>query len=193
MSPSALHLDAGRVPVRMAATGGWERRGMIREVAGLRIRPATVADAPVLNTMVHELAQFERLEHVNASTAESLAAEIGREQPTLHGVLAELEGEPEPVGMATWFETYSTFAAHRGMYIEDLCVRPAYRHRGIGSQILVSLAQTARQSDYRRLEWLSLVWNVDALEFYERLGARPSDQWTNFRLSGEWLDRLADA
>ncbi|MFW5829681.1 MAG: N-acetyltransferase family protein [Planctomycetota bacterium] len=166
---------------------------MIREVPGLHIRPATPDDAVVLNAMVHELATFEHLEDVNESTIDSLRAELSRSDPTLQAVMAELDGEAEPVGMATFFETYSTFAAHRGMYIEDIYVREQFRYRGIGSHLLRHLARIAKERDYRRLEWLSLVWNADALEFYERFGARPSDAWTNFRLSGEWLDRLAQA
>jgi GNAT superfamily N-acetyltransferase len=164
-----------------------------RDVPGLTIRDATAADAEVINAMIWELAQFEQLQDQCHSTVEQVATELGRTNPTLFAVIAELAGEKDPIGMATWFETYSTFAAHRGMYLEDLYVRQAFRHQGIGSQLLRHLAKIARAKDYRRLEWLSLVWNTDALEFYESLGSRPSDVWTNFRLAGEWLDRLADS
>lgn len=170
---------------------GFHRVMTRRDVPGLVIRPATPDDAETLNQMIGELAVYEQLEATNQSTVESLRAELSRADGTLNALIVELDDAE--VGMATFFETYSTFAAQRGMYLEDLYVRPDYRHRGIGSQILKHLARLARERNYRRLEWLSLVWNTDALEFYESVGARPNDEWTNFRLIGEWLDRLADA
>jgi hypothetical protein len=36
-----------------------------------------------------------------------------------------------------------------------------------------------------------LDWNVDAIRFYERLGARAMDEWTTYRVSGEALQNLA--
>jgi len=39
----------------------------------LSIRPATVDDAPLLATMIHELAEFERLSHEASVTGEDIA------------------------------------------------------------------------------------------------------------------------
>jgi hypothetical protein len=43
------------------------------------------------------------------------------------------------------------------------------------------------------MEWSVLDWNEPAIGFYRRLGARPTDEWTVFRLTGEGLDALAGA
>ena len=32
-----------------------------------------------------------------------------------------------------------------------------------------------------RLEWEVLEWNVPAMDFYQRLGARPMAGWTRYR------------
>jgi hypothetical protein len=42
------------------------------------------------------------------------------------------------------------------------------------------------------MEWAVLDWNEPAIEFYDRLGARPMSGWTIYRLEGEPLDALAD-
>jgi hypothetical protein len=36
-----------------------------------------------------------------------------------------------------------------------------------------------------------LDWNTPAIEFYKKLGAKPMDEWTVFRVSGENLQKLA--
>jgi RimJ/RimL family protein N-acetyltransferase len=42
-----------------------------------------------------------------------------------------------------------------------------------------------------RLEWSVLDWNVDAIGFYEKLGAVAMSDWTTFRMSGGALAQLA--
>ena len=36
-----------------------------------------------------------------------------------------------------------------------------------------------------------LDWNVDAIGFYEKLGAKPNSEWTVYRLTGDSLNGLA--
>jgi len=42
------------------------------------------------------------------------------------------------------------------------------------------------------VEWMVLNWNTLALDFYNRLGAEPLDDWRTMRLSGKALKRLAE-
>ena len=62
---------------------------------------------------------------------------------------------------------------------------------GIGKALLVRLARRCRDEGLARFEWAVLDWNAPSIAFYEGLGARPMDEWTIFRLSGEALVRLA--
>jgi hypothetical protein len=41
------------------------------------------------------------------------------------------------------------------------------------------------------MEWSVLNWNEPAIGFYEKIGARPMDDWTVYRLTGDDLARLA--
>jgi GNAT superfamily N-acetyltransferase len=104
-------------------------------------------------------------------------------------LIAEHQGEP--AGFALFFHNYSTFLAQRGIYLEDLFVKPEFRGRGIGHALLVRLAQLAVERHCGRLEWAVLDWNESAIGFYQRLGAKPMVDWTVFRLTDQALARLA--
>jgi GNAT superfamily N-acetyltransferase len=97
----------------------------------------------------------------------------------------------EPVGFALFFHNYSTFLAQRGIYLEDLFVRPEARGKGVGFALLSALAKIAVERDCGRLEWAVLDWNQLAIDFYKRIGAKPLDDWTVFRLTGDSLKELA--
>ncbi len=95
------------------------------------------------------------------------------------------------MGFALFFHNYSTFLAQRGIYLEDLFVRPDARGLGVGFALLSALARISVERNCGRLEWSVLDWNQLAIDFYKRIGARALDDWTVFRLTGEALDDLA--
>ncbi|MDB4915456.1 MAG: Mycothiol acetyltransferase, partial [Gemmatimonadetes bacterium] len=74
-----------------------------------------------------------------------------------------------------------------------LFVFPAFRGRGLGKALLTSLARTAVERGYGRLEWAVLNWNSPAIGFYESLGAIPMSEWTRYRLTGKALAMLGAA
>jgi GNAT superfamily N-acetyltransferase len=127
----------------------------------------------------------------NASTEESLRCELQSSDASLQVLLAEMDGNA--VGFATFFQTYSTFAARRGLYLEDIYVPDSHRNQGIATGILRHLAKIAVERRYGRVEFTVLLWNSIAIEFFEGLGATPNTAWTTYRLSGEWLEKLAQS
>ena len=54
-------------------------------------------------------------------------------------------------------------------------------------QELAEIASAAREEGLARLEWAVLDWNAPSIAFYQRLGARPMDDWTVYRLAGDAL------
>ena len=80
----------------------------------ITIRKATDADAASIHELVCALARYEDLDEKNLSTVESLEKELAAEDGELEAFLAEADGQA--VGMLTFFRTYSTFAARRGIY-----------------------------------------------------------------------------
>lgn len=155
----------------------------------LHIRPATPDDVALVLAFIRELAAYERLSHEVRATEAALHEALFGPQPAAEALLAEVGGEP--AGFALYFHTFSTFLAGRGLYLEDLFVRPAHRGAGVGRALLTHLARLARERGCTHFEWSVLDWNEPALAFYRRLGARPRSGWTVHRVSGEALARLA--
>jgi GNAT superfamily N-acetyltransferase len=157
----------------------------------LNLRPATPADVPLVLQFIRDIAEYEKLAHeVVADEAllhEALFPSAG--SPAAHCVLADWDGAP--AGFALYFFNFSTFLSRRGLYLEDLFVRPDFRGRGIGKALLLHLARLANEQGCGRMEWTVLDWNRPAIDFYRSLGAVPMDEWTVHRLSGPALARYA--
>ncbi len=143
------------------------------------IRPAAEADVPELVAMIRELAEFENLsEHVVISE-DDLAAALFGPDAIVHDSVIE-DGDGGLAGHALWFRTFSTFLGKSGIWLEDIYVRPGHRRKGHATALLTHL----RDQTEGRLEWEVLEWNAPALDFYQRLGARPMAGWTHYR----WYD-----
>jgi len=153
------------------------------------IRPARVEDVPTIAALIRGLAVYEKLEHEVKMTEEKVRDSMFGLRPYAEAILAEEDGQA--VGFALFFHNYSTFLAQPGLYLEDLFVLESHRGKGVGKALLAQLARIAVDRQCGRLEWAVLDWNVDAIGFYEKLGAKPNSEWTVYRLAGESLTRLA--
>jgi GNAT superfamily N-acetyltransferase len=160
------------------------------ERAAPHIRSATIEDVPLILQCIRGLADYERLGHECEATEARLRETLFGERPAAEVLMASLEGEP--AGFALYFHNYSTFLAQPGLYLEDLFVEPRFRGRGVGRALLARLAAIAEARGCGRFEWSVLDWNVDAIGFYEKLGARGLTEWTVHRVTGEALSRLAE-
>jgi len=152
-----------------------------------RIEPATERDLPLILKLIKDLAEYEKLAHAVVATEEMLRESLFSKR--VAEVLIGYAGD-QPAGFAVFFQTFSTFLGAPGMYLEDIFVEPKWRRKGLGRQLLVHLAKIANKRGYGRVEWSVLDWNEPAIGFYRALGARPMDEWTVFRLSGESLRKL---
>jgi len=168
---------------------------------GVRIEPATARDVPLILSLIKALAEYERLAHEVAATEADIQESLFGATPHAEAVIArswsvhgphaaEADGS-EAVGFAVWFQSYSTFLARPGLYLEDLFVLPAWRGRGIGRALLRHLARIAIERGCGRMEWSVLDWNDPAIGFYRSIGARAMDEWTVYRLTGDALRRVA--
>ncbi|MGE0867362.1 MAG: N-acetyltransferase family protein [Kofleriaceae bacterium] len=155
----------------------------------LTIRFATPADCGTILSFIQQLAAYEKLAHEVVATEASLRATLFGVRRSAEVLIATLD---QPVGFALFFESYSTFLAKPGMYLEDLYVREDARHQGIGSALLGALARIAVQRHYGRFEWSVLDWNEPALRLYRAVGATAMSEWTVQRLTGDALARLAE-
>jgi GNAT superfamily N-acetyltransferase len=158
----------------------------------VRIAPATRKDIPLIRNFILELAEYERALPGEAPvTEQDLAETLFGPRPAAEILLAHLGDEP--VGFALFFHNYSTWLGKRGIYLEDLFVRPSARKHGVGFALLRALTRIAVDRDCGRVDWSVLKWNELAINFYKQIGAKPLDDWTTFRLSGDSLAQMAGA
>jgi GNAT superfamily N-acetyltransferase len=153
------------------------------------VRPVRPDDVPAVVALVRELAEYEKALHEARLTEEQLTAVLFGDSPALFGHVAVVADQV--VGIALWFLNFSTWRGTHGIYLEDLYVQPQHRGRGLGKELLRTLAAVCVERGYSRLEWSVLDWNEPSIEFYEAAGAVPMDGWTVFRLTDDALTGFA--
>jgi GNAT superfamily N-acetyltransferase len=156
----------------------------------LYIRPATVADVPLLRKMIFEFATFERLADKVTVTEETLTCDGFGASPRFRVLVPEWDGKP--AGYALLYEFYSSFAG-RGLFLEDIYVREEFRGHGIGKALMAEAAAIAVREGFWGVRWEVLDWNRPAIDFYKTLGATFLDDWRAVHLTGEPLHRLAES
>ena len=154
------------------------------------VRPAERGDIAAILAMIRELADYEHLTHLCTATDAQLEQELFGPDATAEALIAQSANEP--VGYAIYFHTLSTFLGRKGLYLEDLYVRPAHRHLGCGRALLIAVARIAAERGCARFEWMALDWNTPAIDFYEKLGATQMAEWRLLRVTGDALRKLAD-
>jgi GNAT superfamily N-acetyltransferase len=155
----------------------------------MSVRPIRADDVPAAVALVRELAEYEKSLDEVRLTEEQLTACLFGDSPALFGHVAELGGDV--VGIALWFLNFSTWRGTHGIYLEDLYVAPQHRGRGLGKELLRTLAAVCVDRGYSRLEWSVLDWNTPSIQFYKAAGAAPMDGWTVFRLTDDALTGFA--
>jgi GNAT superfamily N-acetyltransferase len=153
------------------------------------IRPAAREDAATILALIRELATYEKEPDAVEATLEDLLRDGFGERPLFRTLLAEQAGEV--VGMALYFDNYSTWKGRRGIYLEELFVRPSARGQGIGRALLVALARELIALGGARLDLSVLDWNELARGVYAKLGFEDMESWRPYRLTGAALERLA--
>jgi GNAT superfamily N-acetyltransferase len=140
------------------------------------VRDARPEDLNLIGELIHELAAYEQAPEEVEFHPDVLAHHLFGPDPVAHVLIAETD-EGEGAGFALYFRTFSTWVGRPGIWLEDLFVRPAARTQGLGRQMLDEL----RARTDGRVEWAVLDWNQLAIDFYERLGAKPVNGWTRYR------------
>jgi GNAT superfamily N-acetyltransferase len=155
----------------------------------IHLRQAQVTDTPQILAFVRELAEYEKLAHEAVADEATLATQLFGDHPAAEVVIAEVDGQP--AGFALFFHNFSTFLGRRGLYLEDLYVKPEFRGLGLGRKLMIHLANLAVERNCGRFEWSVLDWNEPAIRFYRSLGATGLEEWTVQRVTGDALAALA--
>jgi GNAT superfamily N-acetyltransferase len=155
----------------------------------LEMKQATVEDIPIILNFIMELAEYEKSINKVIIREENLKECIFSSKAHVKCEIAYYENIP--VGFIVYFFNFSTWTG-RGLYLDDLYIRPEFRGKGIGKNLLAYLAKVAVENNCKRFEWVCLDWNEPSIEFYKKLGAVPMDEWTVYRLQGKNLELLGE-
>ena len=155
------------------------------------INPITPPEIPVLLELIRELARFERLEHEMEATTESLHESLFGPRAVAGALLAHEGGLV--AGYAIYFFSFSSFLGRRGVWLDDVYVRPQFRRRGVGRRLVAAVARIGAEHNCGRFEWTALNWNRSALDVYQKMGARVMSEWVLLRLNTEGIQKLASS
>ena len=168
------------------------QRGAAAVSPAFALRDAEPRDLPTVVRLVRDLARYEKLEHLAVGTEEAFGRALFGAPPRASALIAEAPGG-EAAGFALWFYSFRTFQALPCLYVEDVYVEPEHRGAGLGRLIFADLARRALAEGCDRMEWSVLDWNAPAIAFYDRIGSKARDGWTQRVLARPALDALATA
>lgn len=134
----------------------------------LTIRRTTEKDLHLIYELINGLAIYEKRPQDMTGTEEMLKFWIF-DKKVATVLIAESGGET--VGYAIYYPVFGSFAAKANVHIEDLFIKPEYRHMGFGKQFFFKLSETIKEEGYSRLEWSCLDWNEATIAFYKKIGA----------------------
>lgn len=147
----------------------------------IKIRKAKRSDSKAIFKLITELADFEKLTPPGKAESGRLLKDAFSKKPLFRIILAETDHKV--IGYAFYFFTYSSFLAKRTLYLEDIFITEEFRSKGIGKLFFRKLIDISRKNKCGRMEWVVLDWNVNAIKFYENLGASELKEWKTFRFS----------
>ena len=159
-------------------------------ISGFEIKEATENDLELILMFIKELAMFEKLSDKVTATTDTLKQSLFSENKIAEAIIGYYNNLP--VAFAIYFHNFSTFVGKKGLYLEDLYVKPDLRGKGLGKEMLLYLVRLAKERDCGRFEWAVLDWNTSAIQFYKSLGAEPMNEWTIFRLDADAINKLTE-
>ncbi|WP_159800319.1 GNAT family N-acetyltransferase [Flavobacterium sp. MK4S-17] len=148
------------------------------------IREGTKQDMPAVLELIKELAAFEKEPEAVVVTVDELVKDGFGKSPLFKTFVAETNGEI--IGMALFYYRYSTWKG-KTIHLEDLIVKAEKRGTGAGRALYKEVINFAREQGVRRVEWVVLNWNHNAIRFYERSGAVILQDWLTVQMDEEGI------
>jgi len=147
----------------------------------IKIKKAERKDKKDILMLIDELAKYEKLPPPDEKAKKRLIKDAFGKKPSFKVLLAKVNGEA--IGYAFYFFTYSSFLARKTLYLEDIFISEKFRKFGAGKLLIEELIRISQKNKCGRMEWCVLDWNTNAINFYEKLGARQLKNWLYYRIS----------
>lgn len=140
----------------------------------MNIRKGEKKDMKAVLELIQELATFEKESHAVEVTVADLENDGFGEDPLFYTFVAEVNGNI--VGIALYYYRYSTWKG-KTIHLEDLIVKEDMRGSGLGFELYSKIIEQGKIDKVRRIEWAVLDWNISAIEFYQKSGAKILEDW----------------
>lgn len=154
----------------------------------ITIREGRKEDLPRVLELIRELAEFEKAPEQVILTVEMMEKDGFGPDPVFEFYVAGND-HGKILGMALYYYRYSTWKG-KTLFLEDIIVSSGERGNGIGKALFEWVIQKAQKENCQRMSWQVLNWNKPAIRFYENYDAHIDDEWLNFDLYKEQLDRF---
>jgi GNAT superfamily N-acetyltransferase len=147
----------------------------------MKVRPANPDDTALIFAFIQKKAEFDRsigaflgvIQTSEAKTHKTLFGKI----PFSYVLIAETTGFA--IGFALYGFRCSSFIGQPSIWLDDLYVNKEQRSCGAGAALMAQLAQIAHENDCTHLAWNADARNTRGLSFYDRLGAKITEQQGN--------------
>lgn len=146
------------------------------------IRFATQSDMPKVLELIKELAIFEKEPDAVIVTEKDLIEHGFGKNPLFTCFVAEREHEI--VAIALIYFRFSTWKG-KTVHLEDLIVKQEFRGQGLGTLLLDEVIKYGYSQGVQRICWEVLDWNTNAINFYEKQGAKILKDWYLAQLEGD--------
>ncbi|MEZ4874970.1 MAG: GNAT family N-acetyltransferase [Flavobacteriaceae bacterium] len=153
----------------------------------MTVREATKEDMPQVLELIKELAIFEKEPDAVEVTLQELELAGFGPNPEFTCFVAQMNHEI--VGMALVYFRFSTWVG-KTVHLEDLIVKEALRGKGVGTALYRRVMEYAQQQGVKRVNWMVLGWNKEAIAFYEKTGAKVLDEWWQVEMSQSHYEKF---
>ena len=146
------------------------------------IRFAKQSDMPKVLELIKELAVFEKEPDAVIVTEKDLIEHGFGKNPLFTCFVAERD--QEIVAIALIYFRFSTWKG-KTVHLEDLIVKQEFRGQGLGTLLLDEVIKYGYSQGVQRICWEVLDWNTNAINFYEKQGAKILKDWYLAQLEGD--------
>lgn len=155
----------------------------------MQVRQGTKADMKAVLSLIQELATFEKEPDAVVVTEADLIRDGFGENSLFHTFVAE--ENDEVIGMALYYYRYSTWKG-KTIHLEDLVVRENKRGTGAGFVLYSAIIEQGKKDNVRRIEWNVLDWNTNAIDFYEKSGAKVLPDWRVVHMDENGIEKFIE-
>lgn len=151
------------------------------------IRKGEQKDMKSVLELIQELAVFEKEPDAVELTVADLERDGFGSNPLFHTFVAEID--ENIVGIALYYYRYSTWKG-KTIHLEDLIVKENQRGSGVGFALYSKIIEQGKIDNVRRIEWAVLDWNIRAIEFYKKSGAKILEDWRTVQMNEQQISNF---